>query len=196
MSKRPTITVITPTFGRSTIIDAVGNVIPKLLPGDEYIVVGDGEVPIAREVCAMFPRVTYTEIPVHVGDFGCTPCDHAIAMAKGDFLQFLGDDNYLSELSLQIVREGVLQRPDLPHMFAMMHTGNYMAGSRECGHCDAHQFVVPNVPGLPLMKDVDRARWNISDWVWMDKVIKHFGGIIYHPEVIAILPQQNNGALI
>ena len=193
---KPTITVITPTFGRSTILDCIANVVPQLREGDEYIIVGDGPVKLG-ELIRSFPQVRYMETPVHAGDFGCTPWDYGIERAEGDYIMFLGDDNLLSLNALELVRAGVQQRrPELPHLFAMMHTGKVLADSRACGRVDNQQFVIPNVEGLPRMKDCPPEDILISDWHFIDRTIKHFGGVVYHPDIIAILKQQNFGAML
>jgi hypothetical protein len=115
---------------------------------------------------------------------------------------FLGDDNQLASRALEIVRKGVAEKPDRPHIFAMMHTGRMLADSRSCGGVDNQQFVVPNLrsgpadelSGLPRMADCPREQWLTSDWVFIDKTVKQFGGVVYHPDVIAILIKQNFGA--
>lgn len=197
---RPTISVLTPTFGRSTIIDAIESVFPQLLPGDEMIIIGDGEVPIARDVVVRLNRhgkLRYMETPTHTGDFGCTPWDYALARIQTDYVMFLGDDNKLTVRALAIVREGVQMAPKVPHLFAMMHTGRMLIDSRACGQCDNQQLVIPmGVHELPKMADHTPEQRLYSDWVFVDKVINQFGTVMYHPDVIVVLEKQSFGAML
>ncbi len=194
---RPTITIIVPTFGRSTLLDAIECVLPQLLDGDEFIVVGDGPVDLARDICAQFPRITYMETPVFKGDYGCTPCDYAIERATTDYLMFLGDDDKLTANALVLVRGGLLdQRSMYPHLFAMMHTGRMLCDSYAPCQVSGQQLVVPNYPNLPKMADVLPKDILTSDWYFIDRVVRQFGGVVFHPDVICVLERQNFGAAL
>jgi glycosyltransferase involved in cell wall biosynthesis len=190
----PTITIITPTFGRKSILSAIESVYPQLQEGDEYIIVGDGPVPFARVVCAAIPRLRYLETPEHTGDFGCTPCDYAIPRATGKFIMFLGDDDRLTADALALVRAGVRRGPLSPHIFSMWHTGRLLHDSVECGHVSGQQIVLPNRYGIPKMARFEANKLLVSDWVFIQNVIRVFGDPVYHAGVVCVLDRQNFGA--
>lgn len=190
----PTISVITPTFGRTTIRACLESVVPQLQEGDEYIVVGDGPCPNSRAICAEFPRATYLETEAHVGDYGCTPIDFGIAHAKGDYVMFLGDDNLPTPDALAIVKAEIIP---VPHLFSMQHSGRILRNSHECAQVDNQQLVVPrDMTKMPKMADVEQQEWICSDWVFVEKVIKAWGSVVYSDKVICVLERQNFGKML
>jgi len=188
------LTLITPTFGRSTLADLVQEVVPQLKKGDEFIVVGDGPVPLAREMARMVPGVTYMETPEHTGDYGATPIDYAIERAQGDFVWFIGDDDLPTGHAFEIVRKGVCRNLTLPHIFAMLHTGRILSGSAKVCQVSGQQIVIPrNMKKMPKYAGYPKKDEAISDWVFIDRVLRAFGGVVFHKEIIAVLERQNCG---
>ncbi len=191
----PKLSIISPSISRVSILDTIEAYVPQLSKEDQFIVVGDGPQPLARAMCEGMPGVTYMETPEHVGDFGCSPCDYAIARAEGDFVLFIGDDDLPSAEAVSIIKKGLATRPDLPHLFATYHTNRVLLDSLECGHVTGQQIVVPrDMTKMPRMSDVHFNQWLISDWVFINKVVKAWRGIVYHPDIICYMKQQNYGA--
>lgn len=190
----PSISVICPTIGRASVVTLIEAIIPQLSLEDEFILVGDGPQPAAKLAAEMVPRVRYLETLVRVGDFGCTPCDFAIERAKGDFVMFIGDDDLPTTQALEFVREGVAMDLSFPHIFSMMHTGNVLSGSSGCGQVSGQQLVVPrDMNKMPKMADCPQESWLVSDWIFIDKVIRAWGGVMFHEEIIAVLDRQRYG---
>jgi len=191
---RPTITLITPTFGRTTIVDLATAVVPQLKSGDEFIIVGDGPVPLAEEVARLIPGVVYMHTPSKMGDYGCTPWDFAIERAKGDFLWFIGDDDLPIEYAFEIIRKGVQKNLMLPHIFAMLHTGRILKRSHAACHVSNQQFVVPrDMTKMPKYTDCPQKDILISDWFFIDQCVRLWGDVVYHDEIICVLEKQNFG---
>lgn len=199
MSSRPTITLMTATFGRTTVADLAMAVVPQLKEGDEFIVVGDGPQPFSRQVCEMIPGVTYMETPEHKGDYGCTPWDYAIERAKGDYIMFIGDDDLPTGHAFEIVRRRVGEDPhkDAVYVFAMLHTGNILRGTTAMCQVSNQQVVVPRELALQV-KYADCPKENIlvSDWVWINKIEKLANIVNYHDEIICVLEKQNFGKML
>lgn len=190
------LTLICPTIGRASLRDLVEHVVPMMGPLDEFIIVGDGPVEYARALAAGWPQVTYFELPSRVGDFGCTPCDEAIARARGDYVFFTGDDDLPTDDVFNLVRSYIDSGPrGIPHIFAMTHTGRVLSRSIKVGTVSGQQLVVPrNLQKLPKMADVKKEDLLISDWVFINKVYLAWSGmVIFHDALINTLPKQRYG---
>lgn len=191
------LTLITPTFGRTTLAALIEVVVPQLKKGDEFIVVGDGPAPMAREMARMVPEVTYMETPMHMGDYGATPIDYAIERAGGDFVWFIGDDDLPSQYAYEIVREGVKSALTLPHIFSMLHSGMILRGRAEMCRVSGQQIVIPrDMMKMPKYAGYEKKDELVSDWVFIDRVIKAFGSPVFHDEIIAVLARQNFGRML
>lgn len=200
----PSLSLICPTIGRTTLERLFESVIPQMKDGDEFIIVGDGMLPdeayhsIGYYLARCWKKVRYIELPERVGDFGCSPCDKGISEAKGDAIFVIGDDDWTAPGAFDAIRAAVLDRPDVPHLFAMHHTSSTLQGSLTCGLVSSQQMVVPrDMDKMPLMADVTEAQWCVSDWVWMMKVHEAWGErTIFHQDVIAVLEGQHGGGFL
>jgi glycosyl transferase family 2 len=190
----PRLTLICPTIGRSTLHGLLARVTSMMTENDEFIVVADGPCGVA-ELCALFPQVRYIELPARVGDFGCTPCDVGIEAATGDYVFFTGDDDVPADNVFTVVRNGLAG--SLPHVFAMMHSGRILANSVACCAVSGQQIVVPrDMSRMPKMAEVQPGQWNISDWVFIDKVVRAWNfQVVFRNEIINTLHRQQNGAM-
>lgn len=192
----PTITCISPTFGRTTIADLATAIVPQLKTGDEFILVGDGPVPLAEEVARMVPGVTYMHTPERKGDYGCTPWDYAIERANGDYIWFMGDDDLPTEHAFEIIRGKLSQDPlkNSMHVFAMLHTGRILKRTIAMCQVSNQQVVVPrHLAQQTKYAECPQKDILISDWVWIDKVANKVDDIFYHDEIICVLMKQNFG---
>lgn len=194
--------MICPTIGRSSLAQLLEQVYPQLEEGDEFIVVGDGPQPTAMEMCLPYDpeKVVYRELPEHVGNYGCDPCDLGISIARGDFVWFIGDDDVCPDNVFSLIRSRVVEAPDVPHLFAMWHTGSFFPGDRFiCCQTSGQQLVVPrDMDRMPRMGDVAQEQWPVSDWVFMDKVASAWNREIkfHRDDVICILPVMNQGRMV
>ena len=189
------LSVICPTIGRISLLSLIEAYLPQLSANDELLIVGDGPQPRSKAICtSLHGFVHYIETPSKTGDFGCTPCDYAIERAKGDYVLFIGDDDLPTKNAIQIIKEGLKNRPDLPHIFAMYHTNRVLLDSVECGFVSGQQIVIPrNLSKMPKMADVPVHQWLVSDWIFINKVVNRWKGVVYHPDVICYLKKQNYG---
>lgn len=190
------LSLICPTIGRPSLRELLIAVSPMLNTVNELIVVGDGPQDGVKELCAQFPAVRYHEVSSRAGDYGCTPCDEGIKIARGDYVFFTGDDDMPVENVFDILRKVLTHAPRVPHVFAMMHTGRKLSRSLECSHVSGQQIVIPrDMTRMPKMAAVDKKDWLVSDWVFIQKVKKAWNGmIIFRDEVINVLPKQRFGA--
>jgi hypothetical protein len=177
-------------------VDLILSLVPQLKAGDEFILVGDGPVPFAEEASRLVPGVTYMHTPERTGDFGGTPLDYAIARARGDFIFFIGDDDLPVGHTFEVVRRGVRKSPMMPHVFAMLHSGNVLKNSVEPCRVSGQQLVFPrDLSRIPKYAECAKENMPLSDWVFIDRVVKAWGGVMFHEEIICILPRQNHGRM-
>jgi glycosyltransferase involved in cell wall biosynthesis len=196
--KSPRLSLICPTIGRTTLKRTIGSVILQLKEGDEFIIVADGPCPdlhdLIGEVQQHFPQVRYYELPVRVGDFGCTPCDAGMQRATGDFVFFIGDDDICEPGAFEVIRTAVALQPTVPHVFAMMHTGRKLSGTIAPCYVSGQQIVVPrDVKRIPRMANCPATHITVSDAVFIEAVYNEWGRVVFHDDVIATLPYQNMG---
>jgi hypothetical protein len=186
--------MISPTFGRTTILDLALTTVPQLRDGDEFILVGDGPVSRAEELSKLISRVTYMHTPERKGDYGCTPWDYAIERAKGDYVWFMGDDDEPTEHAFEIIRKAVSEHPNVPHIFSMLHTGRILRGSAKSCEVSNQQFVVPrDMSKMPKYAACPLKDILISDWVFINACVQAWGKVVFHDEIICVLEAQHFG---
>ena len=191
----PNITVIVPTFGRTTLTTVVRDIVGQMHPGDQFIVAGDGPAPSAEaRVAECDGLVEYVGSPERAGDYGCTPFDKAMPLARGHAIWFIGDDDRYPPGSLDAIRKAVAQQPDVVHVFSMMCIGRKLSRSLEVRYISGQQMVVPNRPDLPQWKHFPSGHVQVSDFHWIHRVINLVGRYQFHDEIICILERQNSGA--
>jgi glycosyl transferase family 2 len=191
------ITIIVPTFGRSTLSRVIRQIKEQMQPQDQFIVAWDGQ-PImggTREAIEG-AGVELVTLPERVGDYGCSPNDAATEQATGDFIWYLGDDDEYPPTSLDLIRLLCPAEPNAVHVFSMMHTGRKLGTSVEACTVSSQQIVVPRMKDMPKWKDFPPGQELLSDWHWIDRCIRHVGRYVYHDEVIAILDHQNYGKMV
>jgi len=196
------ISVIIPTIWRSTLNRAVKSAVQEARKGDQIIIVGDG-LGLWDDPLWDSPRpapgvlIIVESLPERVGDYGCSACDHGIEIASGDYVFFLGDDDYLAPGAFDTIRRGIAEEPGVPHLFAMQHGYRILEGSLECGEVSGQQIVVPrDMAKMPKMRDFAPGELMVSDWSFIKRVEEAWGKIVMHDEVIAILPKMNQGRML
>lgn len=198
------LSLICPTIGRSTLARLMDSVFPQMKPGDEFIVVGDGPQPAAFEIIrnhvshSGHGHLAYYETPTKTGDYGCTPADYGVTKAQGDAVFFIGDDDVLDPNAFAVIRAALEGAPNVPHLFAMMHTGRRLGNTLRCCAVSGQQIVIPrNMAWMPKMAEVPPHQMGVSDWVFIDKVHRAWGGqTVFHDEVIAHMERQNSGRML
>lgn len=187
------LSLIIPTIWRSTLDRTIKSAQASQGKWDEIIVVGDGRSPHGYSLDTRGMVVTQER----VGDYGCSACDYGIALADGDFVFFIGDDDLVAPGAFDIIREAVTKEPNLPHLFAMEHGQRILEGSTECGNVSGQQIVVPlDMTKMPRMAAFGPGEVTVSDWRFIKNVEGAWGTLVKHSEVIAILPRMNQGRML
>jgi glycosyltransferase involved in cell wall biosynthesis len=141
----PRLSVIVATLGRDTLRRALQSAADQpLLPGDEVLVVGDGDH--IERVAAEF-GFRYIRCAAG-GDFGYSERNYAMPFASGTHLLFLDDDDCYTPGAFDAIRRAIAANPERPLMFRMVAPWGQTLWVdptvREANHGGA-QFVVPNV---------------------------------------------------
>lgn len=193
------LSLICPTIGRP-MMKLLQRVIPQLKSGDEFIVVADGPIPteadkLLKLTSLAVPQVIYLPLPICIGDYGCTPCDMAIGIAKGDAVFFIGDDDLVTPGAFSAIRAKLARNPDVPHLFSMLHSGRTLGHTLALCNVSGQQIVIPrDMSKMPSMADVSPDQLLVSDWVFITKVHEAWDSkTMFHDFVIAHLEKQNYG---
>jgi hypothetical protein len=102
----PTISVVLPTLGRSTLTAVLDYLMPQLGSGDEIIVVVDG--PSAAAQMLYRNGVRYVHTPERVG--AGVARDLGIKQALGDYLWFVDDDDCPAATALTTIKHAISAR--------------------------------------------------------------------------------------
>lgn len=117
--------------------------------------------------------------------------DKIIRRARGDFLVFVDDDDYVPEGSFNIIRRAIEAQPHRPHLFSMISHDRRILRN-ELGMCSVGgpQFVPPNDPSK--LGCWDNMNETAADWIFIDDTLRHYpGGPVFHSEVIYIAGREN-----
>lgn len=179
------LSIITPTVSRPTLARALASA--TLRPFDEWIVVGDGPQPEARQLVEELGHpYRYLETEPTC-DWGNAQRQMGMEQAQGFYLLFLDDDDEYLPGALEIIRR---QLTGMPFIFRAHRNGEIIWKERRVvagnvGHCFS---CVPNLRSrLPrwgygynadfeFVSDVVES-WGIENIVWAGEVIMRYG---YH----------------
>jgi hypothetical protein len=189
----PRISYICPTLGRSTLTRMLDSLVHQLSEHDELFVVADGYRNAGKYIEPYHRKgIYYLEIPFVKETYGAGPIDHAMPLVNGDYVAFIGDDDYATSDALESIRLGLLQGPDHhPHLFAMECLGRILSHSLERLDVSGQQIVVP-AQGCPRYGQEPLL---LSDWNFIKAVDRQWGGLTCHDEVIAVMPQRGEGVV-
>lgn len=190
-----TICVITPTISRPTLRKALTSA--RLMPGDEWIVVGDGPQSGAERVVeslAIIPYLHYIEGPL-TRNKGNEQRDLGMSLSDKDYFLFMDDDDEFVPGAIPIVRRHLREAHGLhPMIFRMWHNGHVIWTSRmiEPGNVGGSMFCIPNIPGrlgrwsgwpnpqtsdLEFLNDTLRYWDARNDLIWSgDVIVRHSSG--------------------
>jgi|SRR6185369_10128733 len=199
------LSLIIPTIGRSSLKLVVNDALAQMRGGDSIVVVWDpinrNQVPDLGDTANQWRDrgvgIWFHQLADPAHDYGCTACDYGIGMANGDYVFFIGDDDRIPPGAFDTIRAGVSKAPDMPHLFAMQHTGRILANSLVCGEVSGQQIVVPrDMAKMPKMTAFNPGELAVSDWRFIQNVEKAWGKIVMHDGLIAILPRMNQGRML
>lgn len=184
----PRLSIVLPTVGRPSLERTLASIqVQRLLPGDEVLVVADGEQAMAQEAFhrSGLPGV-FLSVPGPNGDWGHTPRNRALGRAQGDYLLFIDDDDIYVPGALTAVREALGLHPGRPHLFRMVRPkyGDVLWRVPRIvqGNVSTQMIVVPNLPhrcgvwGTRYEGDLDFIRSTAALWpaealVWREEVV-------------------------
>jgi glycosyltransferase involved in cell wall biosynthesis len=183
-----TVSIVMPTCGRPSLRRALESVVRQLRSGDEVIVVGDGVQPDAERICRAFgPSVEYVD-GVETRCFGNRQRQAGMAMAAGDYLLFLDDDDTYVPGALDAVREAAAQWLGRPMLFQFIDRNGAVlwrdAAVRQ-GNVSTQQVVFPNrsdrlgVWGDRYEGDFDFIRSTLDQWPNGDDAV------VWRPNILA-----------
>jgi hypothetical protein len=201
------ISVIMPTYGRPTLERAVKSVMHQLLPGDELIVIVDGEHKLLGDIeerlmplrtpdisgALMYNlRVLCTYQPTMKHN-GAEQRDLGIESAWGTNLMFLDDDDIYVRNALDTVRRVVGNARGLPHIFKMragtvtnFHGELWRNEWIGVGNVGTPMLFVPRVPDLPKWGPYDSGA---HDYFFINEIVNNIyaGHVVWRPEVLSII---------
>lgn len=190
----PTLSVIVPTCGRETLAATLACCVGQLEPGDEVIVVGDGDQPGARRLCEALKGVRYLERAMQGSRFGNAQRDHGMRAATGSHLLFIDDDDCHEPDAFVRIRARLAEYPERAHIFrARWGPGHH-----------AHGVVLWKVPAVvsqniatPMVVLPNRryltswmahnAAGIVSDYGFLSHALAELGEPVWHSQVIAIV---------
>lgn len=173
----PLISVITPTWRRHKLL--IGRCIPSVQSQTwaniEHIVVSDGPDPALRQQLVGAP-VVYGEVPTHDDsghNWGSAARNHAYAMAKGDLVCYLDDDNAYRENHCDILARALGIRVDADFAYSQMmtHPQGNVIGWPPPGYGRIDTSLIMHRAGLldthgfwPLAGAIKHADQHAPDW--------------------------------
>lgn len=181
----PTLSIIIPTIGRTSLTAAIKSAANQTGPGDEILVIGDGPQPVAREISRQHgASVSYHETPMY-RNWGHGNRNFAMKLAKGDYLMFLDDDDVFTREALRSVRTAVTASPGHPIIFRMTTPDGLTLWSDpivRIQNVGTPMFVIPNDPqrlgrfGIRYEGDFDfisstLALYPAGSLIWNEEII-------------------------
>ena len=168
------IALITPTLGRETLERTLESGLSQLAAEDEWLIVGDGPQPHARQVVAerADERIRYWEHADAASSYGNAHRNCAMGAAQADYFLFVDDDDVLLDGALDAVRREAASGK--PLMFRMDY------GPKNCllwrerivreANVGGAMFVIPNRSGL-FAEWAETARPGMSDFQFITRTL-------------------------
>ena len=191
--------MILPTVGRPSLRAAIASCVDQLEDADELIVVGDGRQDHAADVVESFQpaNIVYIEAELAGSVFGNAQRDAGMALARGDFLCWLDDDDVYVHGALDEIRRCIGDDRTHAHIFkAVWGAGHHAQGTvlyvdREVRESNiaTPMCVLPNRPYTRSWMDSnDRGRNGItSDFGFLSAAIGECDGVRWHEACIAVV---------
>jgi GT2 family glycosyltransferase len=183
VASEPTFTVVVPTCGRPTLRRTLESLVLQLRDEDEAIVVADGVQPVAREICADFPRPRWRYVEHGpTGDSGNSQREAGIEIGRGDYLCFMDDDDAYLDGAFATLRAAVTDTPGRPMLFRMDNYGTLL--------WRAPELIYGNVGTPMLVAPFDRerlGRWNADDFQFIEQTLALQGDPVWREDVVAVV---------
>lgn len=183
------ISVIIPTIGRETLVDAVMSV--ECLPGDEIILVSDGHnVAVEETARALGARYGFVG---PTGHSGAEQRDLGIRMARGTWVAFIDDDDVMAAGAMERFRRAIYSDPIPPRVFRMRYgdasqsPGLLLYREETLALCNVGtpMFLVPRaIAARILWAGAPDHRYH--DHWWINR-INEIAPVKFEPDVVAII---------
>lgn len=149
----PSVSIVIPTLGRQTLWRMIESLKLQLQPGDELIVVADGDE--SRDRCK--PDVPGIRYETHVDPQSCygnAQRNYGRSLARGTAVWFCDDDDIALPGALDAIRKA-FQSGRRPTIFRIDHMGQMIWSTPEIrvGNVSGASLVIPNesrIPGFPV----------------------------------------------
>ena len=191
--------VVMPTLGRPSLRAAISSVVDALEDDDELIVVGDGRQDYAADVVEAFQpaNIVYIEASMDGSVFGNAQRDAGMALARGDFLCWLDDDDVYVHGALDEIRRCIGDDRTHAHIFkALWGAGHHAQGTVLWADREVREqniatpmVVLPNRPyQRSWMDSNDHGRNGItSDYGFLSAAIGECEGARWRDPVVAVV---------
>lgn len=159
----PRISIIIPTIGRHSILATMLSVHHQLGAGDEILVVGDGSQPWTKDLIETAgPKYQYMET-VMTKRWGDPQRAVGMAVAKGDYLAFMDDDDVYLPGALDSMRRAVQEDGSDFFLFKIKYFDRLL--------WETHDIVAGNVSSQMVLirNQKDRLGLWAPDWNSVDK---------------------------
>ena len=128
----PTVSVITPTWQRHDLLlsRCVPSVAAQDYPAVEHVIVSDGPDPDLRGKLDELPGVRFEELAEHdpAARWGHWARLHGIAVAKGEYITYLDDDDAYTSDHASVLAGALDSRPDAGFAYSRMVSHNSSSG--------------------------------------------------------------------
>jgi glycosyltransferase involved in cell wall biosynthesis len=187
----PTISLLCPAIGRSTLATIRDQFLAQRSVGDEFIVVGDGPQPASRAICDGIDTITYLEHGP-TNHWGSEQLDYAALHATGDYLAYIGDDDELAPNALLNAHRALSDSDPHPYLFATLYGGQLWKCRFSSCQCTGQQFIVPSDPSR-LARYGDKPD-ETNDWNFMSATVANYDHRIeFRHELFSIIHRRNYG---
>lgn len=183
-----TLSIIIPTCGRASLRRVLESCVSQCEVGDQVVVVGDGIQPNAETICRDFGLTVLYADGIETHCYGNRQRQAGIAMATGEYLLFIDDDDVYTPGALQVVREAIVKWSDRPMLFRFIDKNGAVLWRdpvvREA-NVSTQQIVLPNrfsrfgVWGDRREGDYDFIRSTLNKWPGGDQAV------VWRPNILA-----------
>jgi len=154
------VSVITATWQRRELLieRCVPSVRAQTYEDWEHLIISDGPDPeLAGDPRLSGERLFVTALPEHEGKLGAAPRNHGVAVAGGELLAFLDDDNAYRPRALEVLVAALDASPEAGFAYGRL---NYPQDGRELEVLDPPQ--VSHVDGSTLL--ARRELFDVAQW--------------------------------
>lgn len=190
------LSIIVPTIGRPSLINALDSIQSQLRPGDEVLVVSDGLRPNIPDIANFFDgRFRFMESPGPASDWGATPRNYGIERAANSHLAFMDDDDVYLPGAFDAFRQAITQAPAQPHLFRISREGKVIWEYQVVrgANVSTQMFLVPKLPGRV-------GRWSRDydgDLHFIQETLGYYpeghDAVLWHEEIVASLSAPRKG---